>query len=157
LAHLTVTETSGRVETHVRGRVFRKTHNKSTSGRQASKEKRRVCVLSSCDGLALEVWNQNQACYGPSCRHLHYTREAVVELIKAGTMRWVGDGKNVAAFEQTKALMPKVSGGMACMQLVDGTDARRGPNQHCSPLPDQGNAASGFMTKVVGGEVISQQ
>jgi hypothetical protein len=157
MAHLTVTETSGRIETHTRGRVFRKIHNKSTSGRQASKEKRRICVLSSRDGHALEVWNQNQACFGSSCRHLHYTREAVVNLIKAGTMRWVGDGKNVAAFSATKALMPKASGGMACMQLIDGTDARRGPSQHCSTLPDQSNAAPGFMLKVIGGELISRQ
>lgn len=156
MAHLTVTETSGRIETHIRGRVFRKSHKKSTAGRQSSKEKRRICVMNARDGAGLEHWNQNQACFGPTCQHSHYTRDAVVSLIATGTMRWIGDGKNVAAFTQTRVFIPKSSGGMACMQLVSGTDGRRGPSQHCSPLPNQSNAAPGFMKKVLGGEIINE-
>lgn len=156
MAHVTATETSGRIETHIRGRVFRKTHRKHQGavGRLTSKEKRRICVMSTRDGHALEMWNQNQPCFGPTCRHTHQTRGEVARMVAAGTMRWVGDGKNVAAFSETRVFVPKSSGGVACMQLVSGTDGRRGPSQHCSKLPNGSNAAPGFMKKVLGGETI---
>jgi hypothetical protein len=117
LAHQTTTETSGRIVTLTRGREFR--FAKKTKGQKIStKERRRVCVLDATAGRQLEHWNKSQPCYGPGCQHTHQTREEVMKMVRAGTLKWIGKGNNVAAYTEGREWRPKMSEGFEVLQLV---------------------------------------
>lgn len=121
MAEITQTLINGRIATHVRGRVFRFEPRKKAQNLMSArpKEKRRVCLLSAHDAENLEQWSINQPCFGSGCRHLHLTREAIAEMERAGVIRWIGGGKNVAAYSDGKTWRPKVSAGMTVLQLCD--------------------------------------
>jgi len=106
----------------VRGRVMRSQvidHSRRRS-LEASKERRRVCVLSARGGNELEHWGMAQPCFGPGCFHTHQTREAIADLVAKGIMKWVGVGKNVAAYTygRTWKAMPSGPQREKVMQLV---------------------------------------
>ncbi len=113
---------NAKVETRIRGRVFRYAPQLPKGQRPASKERRRVCVLTARGGRDLDVWGQGQPCHGPKCHHTHHTREAVEGMVRAGTLRWVGTGRNVAAYSygRTWKAVPSGPQRVKTMQLVSG-------------------------------------
>jgi hypothetical protein len=114
MAQIQTTQTGERIETVTRGRVFR-----YAPSAPKSKERRRVCVLSSFAGAMLERWGIDQPCHGPRCTHGHQTRDAVETLVKDGVLRYVGIGRNVAAYSYGRTWKGVVSGGLEkVMQLV---------------------------------------
>lgn len=121
MAEITFSSINGRPVTHVRGRVFRFEPRKKAQHLMSArpKERRRVCLLSAQDANNLEQWGINQPCYGRGCRHLHLTRSAVAEMERSGVIRWVGAGKNVAAYTDGKTWRPAMSAGMTVLQLCD--------------------------------------
>ena len=118
MAQITKIQAADRTVTQVRGRVMRK-FEKVRGERPASKERRRVCVLSVGSAYMLEQYEIGEPCYGAGCRHVHLTREAVEAQIAAGTLRWVGRERNVAAHMDVRCWKPVMSGGMKVMQLVE--------------------------------------
>lgn len=98
-----------------RGRVM-KVHQKDA---QPSKEQRRICVLTIAASYALEHWNIAQPCFG-ECSHTHYTRDLVNSLVRDGALRWVGTGKNIAAWTAGRKWkgVPSGPARMRVMQLV---------------------------------------
>ena len=126
MAQIERVQTGLRVETHIRGRVFRfaPKAKRSAYGDRAvtvSKERRRVCVLSAHDGRMLEHWDSSQACFGPGCRHVHQTRAEVDKLVAEGILRYLpGSMRNVAAysFGRTWKGVPSGPSRVKVMQLV---------------------------------------
>lgn len=131
MAHIERVQTGVRVETHIRGRVFRfAPRDKGKAKRSASgdrtvtvrsKERRRVCVLSSHSGRMLEHWGEAQQCFGPKCTHTHQTREHVDRLVAEGVLRYVpGSSNNVAAYSFGREWkgVPSGTERMKVMQLV---------------------------------------
>ena len=120
MAQIDTESTSGRVVARVRGRVFRSGSSPQGGQVSASKERRRVCVLSARGGRELEMWEIGQPCYGAGCRHTHQTREAVAQQVREGILRWVGAGKNVAAYSYGRkwVAMPSGPARAKVMQLV---------------------------------------
>ena len=104
-----------------RGRVFAK---RKQSDHPASRERRRVCVLSEYSTRLVELWGIRQPCSGPTCDHKHLTREAVNALVGDGILRFVrGSGRNVAGYVYGREWrkMPCWPGGklaMWTMQLI---------------------------------------
>jgi hypothetical protein len=137
VAHIEVVQTSSTVTTHIRGRVFRYAPmaKRKAAGRVLavrSRERRRICVLDAEQAFGLEQFHRSLLCYGPGS-HTHYTRDAVLKLIESGELRWVeGSGNNVAAWQGEWHW----EGG----QLVPGNSSKRGPNQHCQPMPQLSTA-----------------
>lgn len=121
MAEINFSSINGRVVTHVRGRVFRFEPRKNRQSLVSARprEKRRVCLLSAHDAANLEQWGINQPCFGRGCRHIHMTRDAISEMERAGVIRWVGAGKNVAAYADGKTWQPRMSAGMTVLQLVE--------------------------------------
>jgi hypothetical protein len=115
MAKLEVTQTGSRVETRMRGRVFR-----YAPQAPRSKERRRVCVLSSWSGAMLEQWGVEQPCHGPKCTHGHQTRDEIEKLVHEGIMRFVGIGRNVATYTYGREWKGVDSGhtSVKVMQLV---------------------------------------
>jgi hypothetical protein len=124
LAHFETIQTGNRVETHIRGRVFRYAP-KQPKGLQrppASKELRRVCVLDGHHGAMLERWGVDQPCHGPRCTHRHHTRAEVEKLVRDGILKYVaGSQRNVAVYVYGRIWKGVPSGGpqgAKVMQLV---------------------------------------
>jgi len=117
MAQIESVTTSGKIVTKVRGRVMR---SQDSDRRFLSRERRRVCVLSARGGNELEHWGMAQPCYGPGCFHTHQTREAVADMVSKGIMKWVGIGKNVAAYSYGRTWKAMPSGPLRekVMQLV---------------------------------------
>ena len=116
MAHFQRVQTGKRIDTRIQGRRFRPGHQQP-----ASKERRRICVLSAHNARMLECWGQDQPCQGPKCTHIHQSRDAVTALVRDGVMRWVGHERNVAAYTFGRTWKGVPSGGpMGCkvMQLV---------------------------------------
>ncbi len=88
--------------------------------RVASKERRRVCVLSRHAMRMLETWGASQPCYGPRCDHGHLSRDVVDELVREGILRYVGTGRMVAGYTYGREWrgMPSGSNREKVMQLV---------------------------------------
>lgn len=122
MAQIESVTTSGKIVTMVRGRVMRSQVIDHSRRRlpEVSKERRRVCVLSSRGGNELEHWGMTQPCFGPGCHHTHQTRESVADMVAKGIMKWVGIGKNVAAYSygRTWKAMPSGRTREKVMQLV---------------------------------------
>ena len=121
MAEIQRVQMGARVETRIRGRVFRFAPKaKRTDGaRTATREARRVCVLSRHDGRLLEHWDQSQPCHGPRCNHTHMTREAVAAMVKADIMRFLpGSNGNVAAYSYGRTWKALPSDNVKVMQLV---------------------------------------
>lgn len=107
-------ESNGGLEiVRYRGRLLKQPRDKDG---KPSKELRRICVLSEAASYALEHWGITQPCYG-ECSHLHYTRAAVEELVRENVMRWIGQGKNIAAWTGGREWKPKPSGAERVMVL----------------------------------------
>lgn len=124
IAHVESVQTGQQVELHIRGRVFRYAKNrrraqKAYPVRVRTNERRRICVLDASAALRLEHWNQASACYGPTCTHRHYTREAVQALVESGELRWMA-GNNTAAHVRGRTWKPAPSDGMTVLQLTVG-------------------------------------
>ena len=116
MAQIHKTQTGDQVKVQVRGRVFR-----YAPVAPRSKERRRVCVLSSWSGAMLDRWGINQPCHGPNCTHTHQTREAVDVLVRDGVLRYIGQGRNVASYSYGRTWKGVPSGsplGPKVMQLV---------------------------------------
>ena len=123
MAHIEIVVTGPKVETHIRGRVFRYAPKRKKQDMQpASRERRRVCVLDRHTGRLLEHWQHAQPCFGPRCTHRHYTRDEVAKLVRDGILRYVpGSNRNVAAFSFGRTWKGVPSGskmGPKVMQLV---------------------------------------
>jgi hypothetical protein len=125
IAHIEQVQTGSRIETHIRGRVFRFGRRRlgGAAARVASKERRRVCVLSRHAMRMLESWGVSQPCYGPRCDHGHLSRDVVDELVREGILRYIGTGRMVAGYTYGREWrgMPSGPGGklaVKCMQLV---------------------------------------
>jgi hypothetical protein len=122
MAHLQAIQTGERIETHTHGRVFRfAAKRREERGRVASKEQRRVCVLSMAGARALEFYGASQPCYGPTCDHVHLTREHVEKMVADGIMKFIGRGRNVAGYTYGRTWKGVPSGeklGPKVMQLV---------------------------------------
>lgn len=89
----------------------------------------RICVLNTAEAHC----DSHTPILGLQCRshqHPHYTRERVDRLIAAGEMRWVGLHKRVATWTEPRCWRKTICRApgmrMPTMQLVRGTDARRG-------------------------------
>lgn len=126
MAHLEIRTTNGRVITHVKGRVFRFQNGnqpqRDTLARRsqdATKERRRVCLLTVQAAAQLEQWHISQPCFGRGCKHTHHTRASIEAMEKRGEVRWIGAGKNVATFARVKVWKPAKSEGMTVLQMVD--------------------------------------
>jgi hypothetical protein len=117
MAQIQVTQTGDRIETRIRGRVFR-----YAPVAPRSKERRRVCVLSSWAGAMIERWGVEQPCHGPKCTHTHQSRDAVNALVKDGVLRFIpGSESNVATYTYGRTWKGIASGGPLgpkVMQLV---------------------------------------
>ena len=100
MAEIQTVRTGHRVETRIRGRVFRfAPKEKRSAVKVRSKELRRVCVMDRHSGRMLEHWGEGQPCYGPKCTHTHQTRAEVDKLVRDGILRYVpGSNRNVAAY-----------------------------------------------------------
>ena len=122
MAHIEHVQTGVRVKTHIRGRVFRFAPKaKRTVTIPRSRERRRVCVMSTHDGRMLEHWSEGQPCFGPRCTHTHQTREQVDRLVAEGILRYVpGSSNNVAAYSFGREWkgVPSGTERMKVMQLV---------------------------------------
>ena len=125
MAEIQRVQIGARVETRIRGRVFRFAPKRvdgdrhGDRSRMASKERRRVCVLSRHDGRMLEHWGEGQPCHGARCSHTHMTREAVTAMVTNGILRFVpGSGNNVAAYSYGRSWKAVPSAGVKVMQLV---------------------------------------
>ena len=121
MAQIERVQTGLRVETHIRGRVFRFAPKAKHPAKVISRERRRVCVLSAHDGRMLEHWDSSQACFGPGCRHVHQTRAEVDKLVAEGILRYLpGSMRNVAAysFGRTWKGVPSGPSRVKVMQLV---------------------------------------
>ena len=122
MAHIERVQTGLRIETRIRGRVFRFAPKAKRVHVQAkSKERRRVCVLSAYAGRMLEHWETEQACFGPKCTHTHQTRLEVDRMVAEGILRYVpGSERNVAAysFGRTWKGVPSGLEKVKVMQLV---------------------------------------
>jgi hypothetical protein len=118
MAEISITHTGHRMETHMRGRVFRFAKKRARGQRISTKEMRRICVLDGAAGHALEHWGITQPCHGPTCNHGHQTREAIERLVASGVLRWVGKGCNVAAYTQGREWRPAPSDHHTVMQFV---------------------------------------
>jgi len=125
LAHVETIQTGNRVTTYVKGRVYRQRPSRqqrrpeqslNSRMRHAAKQRRRVCLLSVRDAIWLEEYSISQPCFGPGCTHAHHTRKQVEQMVAAGQLRWVGDGrtKNVAAWTDPR----EWRGVRGSMQLV---------------------------------------
>jgi hypothetical protein len=115
MATIQTTQTGKAVKTEVRGRVFR------YAPVAKSKERRRVCVLSSWAGAMLDRWGIDQPCHGPRCTHGHQTRDAVDVLVRDGVLKYIGVGRNVATYSYGRTWKGVPSGGPMgpkVMQLV---------------------------------------
>ena len=123
LAHIQSVQTGLTVITHIQGRVYRQQRKRehSTASRIQPKavQRRRVCLLSARDARWLEEYGVNQPCFGPGCTHAHHTRKEIERMVKAGTLRWVGDNSNVATYPEDRRWISRRSQGFATMQLVD--------------------------------------
>ena len=117
MAQIQVTQTGDRIETRIRGRVFR-----YAPVAPRSKERRRVCVLSSWAGAMLERWGVEQPCHGPKCTHGHQSRDEVAKLVRDGILAFVaGSEGNVATYTYGRTWKGIASGGPLgpkVMQLV---------------------------------------
>lgn len=111
-----MTSTNGYVQIQVRGRVLRN----GVQDRSRSSEKRKVCLLSDRGGKELEMWGIGQPCFGAKCCHTHITRIAANRMYKEGIIRFVGQGRNVAAYAYARTWKGVPSGPerMKVMQLV---------------------------------------
>jgi hypothetical protein len=122
MAHIERVQTGEKVETHIRGRVFRFAPKvKRSRNVSRNKERRMVCVLNRYEGQMLERWSVSQACFGPTCNHTHQTRAQVDELAAEGILRYVpGSSNNVAAysFGRTWKGVPSGPSRVKVMQLV---------------------------------------
>ena len=114
MAKISTIRTGLRVETTIRGRVFR-----YAPVAPRSKERRRVCVLSSWSGAMLDRWGIEQPCHGPRCTHSHHTREAVDALVRDGVLKYLGRGRMVATYTYGRTWKGVLSARVAkVMQLV---------------------------------------
>jgi hypothetical protein len=120
MAQIEHVQTGSRVETHVRGRVFRYAPQLPKQQRPASKERRRICVLSHHTGRLMEHWGYGEECHGPTCHHTHLTREAVDQLVRDGVLKYIGTGRNVASYSFGRVWkgMPSGNERVKVMQLV---------------------------------------
>lgn len=120
MAQIQQVQTGARIETHVRGRVFRYAPQLPKGQRPSSKERRRICVLSHHSGRLMEHWGYGEECHGPTCHHTHLTREAVDGLVRDGVLKYIGDGRNVASytFGRTWKGAPSGNERVKVMQLV---------------------------------------
>lgn len=86
------------------------------------KKRRHVCVLNWTAAEQLEGYGVSQPCFGPACQHAHHTRARIEMLVKAGELRWIGLGQNVAAWVTDKTWKGVPSGPerVKVMQLVNG-------------------------------------
>lgn len=107
--------------TKIRGREFRFQRKPEQTLRSrtapAAPLRHRVCLLSARAAENLENWGMSQPCHGGSCRHSHHTREEIDLLEADGTVRYLA-GRNVAAWVQTRHLVPRKSGPVTVVQLV---------------------------------------
>jgi len=117
MAQIQVTQTGDRIETRIRGRVFR-----YAPVAPRSKERRRVCVLSSFEGGLLERYGVEQPCHGSNCTHGHQTPEEVHKLVMDGILKIVpGSFGYVATYIYAREWKGVPSGGpqgAKVMQLV---------------------------------------
>lgn len=117
MAQIQVTQTGDRIETRIRGRVFR-----YAPVAPRSKERRRVCVLSAHAARMLECWGEEQPCHGPKCTHGHQSRDEVSKLVRDGILTFVaGSEGNVARYTYGRTWKGVPSGGpqgAKVMQLV---------------------------------------
>ena len=98
MAQIQVTQTGDRIETRIRGRVFR-----YAPVAPRSKERRRVCVLSAHAARMLECWGEEQPCHGPKCTHGHQSRDEVNKLVREGILRLVPNSEgNVASYSYAR-------------------------------------------------------
>ena len=122
IAHIEQIQTGSRIETHIRGRVFRFGRRRlgGAAARVASKERRRVCVLSRHAMRMLESWGVSQPCYGPRCDHGHLSRDVVDGLVREGILRYIGTGRMVAGYTYGRTWKGVQSGSNRekVMQLV---------------------------------------
>ena len=143
MAHLETIRTGFRVETRVRGRVYRSggdVGRRRVRVERKTVQRRLVCLLSSKAAWLLEEFSISQPCHGPECNHAHHTRAKIQALVQAGELRWVGKGQNVAAWAvgvkaEKGATVGGDSGGIrewrgmksqgySTMQLVEPSDPR---------------------------------
>jgi len=131
MAHIETVQTGFRVETHIRGRVYRNEPGKGSQGpnqrpaqtlqsrmRPAAKQRRRVCLLSARDARWLRDHGISQPCFGPGCTHSHHTRARIEMLVKSGDLEWIGESKNVACWPDPREYKGARSGPVKTMQLV---------------------------------------
>lgn len=124
MAHLETVTIGLRVITYVRGRQYRQdiqqqAKPRTVATRIVAKPKRTVCLLDADAAYALEHFNHAQPCYGEKCTHQHHLRSTIAALVKAGDLRWVGAGQNVAAWRDARELVVCRSGNMAAVQLKE--------------------------------------
>jgi hypothetical protein len=125
MAHLQTVQTGFRVVTVVRGRVYRQQPSQRRQSSIATRiqprsiQHRRICLLSARDARWLEEYGTAQPCFGPGCNHAHHTRKEIERMVKAGILRWVGEGQNVATYPEDRRWISRRSAGFAAMQLVD--------------------------------------
>ena len=125
MAHIQNVQTGLTVVTHLHGRVYRQQPGRKREHTTASRtqanaiQHRRICLLSARDARWLEEYAISQPCFGGGCGHSHHTRREVERMVKAGILRWVGAGMNVATYPEDYRWISRRSGGFAAMQLVD--------------------------------------
>jgi hypothetical protein len=123
MAEIQTVQTGFRVETHIRGRIYRPGVQRVQTVRARSQTRamarRRICLLSARDARWLEEFAVSQPCTGPGCHHSHHTRREVERMVAAGILRWVGKSQNVACWPEDLRWMSRRSQGYAAMQLVD--------------------------------------
>lgn len=128
MAHIEHVQTGFRVVTHVKGRVYRhesgrrKVRTVAQRLQPGVKKRRHVCVLNWTAAEQLEGYGVSQPCFGPACQHAHHTRARIEMLVKAGELRWIGLGQNVAAWvtDKTWKAVPSGPERVKVMQLVNG-------------------------------------
>ncbi len=118
-----------RIETHIRGRVFRYAPKAKKRKPGQIAERRVVCVLTTHDGQLLEHWGVGQRCHGGDCRHIHLTRAVVNSLERDGVLRFVpGSGRNVAAYTFGRTWKAIPSGG------PQAENSRRSPREYVTVM-----------------------
>ena len=118
MASLETVKTGSRIETRVRGRVFRYAPDPAMP---KSKERRGICVLNQHAGAMLYRWGVEQPCYGARCTHTHQSADAVAALVRDGVMKYLGWDHAVATYVYGRTWKGVSSGGpqgVKGMQLV---------------------------------------
>lgn len=102
----------------IQGRVMKVKHEPKP-GEKPPRELRMICVLSGAGARALTELGIAQPCFG-NCYHSHHTRALVERLVRDGLLRWLGKGKNVAAYTGNREWKAMPSGALEVkvLQLV---------------------------------------